>query len=128
MRTRTWIGLLAVVAVLLILVSRSGEPKRTEVGVTRELAGVWRTGEARHADRFLEIRPNEVVFGQGAEGESHHRITGVYLEQMRDGTPLYVLRYSLDGATEEVGELRVRVEHGVLRIHNLPAVAWTVRP
>jgi hypothetical protein len=128
MRGRTWVGLLGVVAVLLVLAARSEGPQRTEVGVTPELAGVWTTTATRYADRFLEIRPHEVVFGQGKEGTDRHRLTAVYLEQPEDGPPLYVLCYHLDGATEAMGELRVRIDQRVLRIHNLPQVAWTPRP
>jgi hypothetical protein len=126
MRARTWIGLLGVVLVLLALSWRSGGPKRTEVGLTSELAGVWRTEDPRYADRFLEIRANEVVFGQGDQGRARHRIAGIYLEQTPEGPPVYVLRYRLDAA-EPTGELRVRVDHGVLRIASQPNVAWTVR-
>jgi hypothetical protein len=128
MRGRTWLGLLAAVAVVLLLLSRAGGPERTEVGVPQELAGVWRTSESRYADRFLEIRPHEVVFGRGADGAERHRITSVYLEPAQDGPPSYVFCYNLDGATEAMGELRVRLDQGVLRIHNLPAVAWVAQP
>jgi hypothetical protein len=125
MRARTWIGLLGVVLVLLAISLRSGGPRRTQVGLTSELAGVWKTEDVRYGDRFLEIRPNEVVFGQGDQGKARYRIAGIYLEQMPEGPPVYVLSYRLDGA-EPMGELRVRVDHGVLRIASQPKVAWTV--
>ena len=126
MRARTWIGLLGVVLVLLALLLRSGGPRRTEVSLTSELAGVWKTEDVRYAGRFLEIRPNELVFGQGDQGKARHRIAGIYLERMPEVPPVYVLRYRLDAA-EATGELRVRVDHGVLRIASQPNVAWTAQ-
>lgn len=123
MKNRRWIWVLAAVATALVILRLGASPDPIEVGVTRELAGVWTTSDARYPGRFLKISPDEVVFGQGEVGEERRRLVGVYREGSSEN-PLYVLRYTLDDEGESVADLRVHLHEGVLRFASQPEVAW----
>ena len=123
MKHRRWIWFLGAVAAVLVILRPGARPEPLDVGVSRELAGVWTTSDARYLGRSLEIAPGEVIFGQGEDGKERRRLVGVFREDS-SGTPLYVLRYALDDLGESVAELRVRVHEGVLRLESQPGVTW----
>jgi hypothetical protein len=131
MSSRRVILLLAVVAAVAVVVRWRSEPERTEVGVTRELAGRWVTADPRWADRFLEITPGEVVFGQGEEGEARYRIEAVYRVEPSEKTApgsAYLIRYRGPDPGREESELEVSVASGELHLANQPGVRWTPEP
>ncbi len=111
------------VAAVLVILRPGARPDPPDVGVSRELAGVWTTSDAKYLGRSLEIAPGEVIFGQGEAGEERRRLLGVYREDS-SGSTLYILRYALDDQRESVADLRVRVHEGVLRFEGHPEVAW----
>lgn len=125
MRLRGWIWGLGVVAALLVIARPGQEPGLREVGVGRELFGVWRTSDSRYADRFLEFGPDVVVFGQGEEGEARHRLVGVFLEESAVSPGGYVVRYWLDDAGERQATLRLHLAEGLLRLDNQRDIVWT---
>jgi hypothetical protein len=131
MSSRRIIVVLAVIAVIALIVQWRTEPERTEVGVTREIAGRWVTANPRWADRFLEITPGEVVFGQGEEGEARYRIVSVYRvpssEEAPGGTS-YVIRYRENADEGAVSDLELSVVDGALRLASQPNVKWTPAP
>lgn len=121
MRTRVLVGLLICFALgAIVWTSRVGN-ERESVGVVSALRGRWTTGHPRLAGRYLEITGREIAFGQGAEGESRHRILGVWRESSDARATVYVIRYSLDG--DEL-HLRVRSSPGRLRLDSQPGVVW----
>jgi hypothetical protein len=95
--------------------------------VTPQLAGVWTTSSPGHFDRFLEIRPGEIVFGQGEAGEARYPILGVTRTPRPRGNSKYLVRYRLDKVTEAEGTLEVLVGPAGLRILSQPRVLWTER-
>jgi hypothetical protein len=127
MRSRNVLALLALVGAGLVAHRFLGSPRGTEVGVSRQLEGVWTTTSTSHADRFLEIRTDEIIFGQGAEGSASYRILGVLFLGDFDDRTTYVIRYRVEPDGEFEGRLEVLLGSSDLRIANQPDVSWTRR-
>lgn len=122
---RHWIWVLAGAAALLVVVRPGRGPAQREIGVGSELVGTWRTTHEGHADRYLEINADQIVFGQGEAQEERRQLVGVFLEEDSANPPVYVLRYSIDDINERTADLRVLLHDDVLRIENQPQIAWT---
>ncbi len=126
MRTRVYLVVLALVAAGLVGWRACGGGQESEGGVTPELAGTWRTTSPGYADRYLEIGSQEIVFGQGEEGEARYPVLGVVRTSGPDDRAQFNLRYRLDAITEAEGKLEVLVGTSGLRIASQPGVLWTV--
>ena len=94
---------------------------REPVGVVRPLVGRWTTTDPAYAGRYIEITPEEIAFGQGAEGEARHRIVGVWRVGRDSRAIFYSIRYAAEDGEVEVG---VRSSPRQLRLMNLPKVVW----
>lgn len=125
MATRRWLIALALLVSALLAQRACSSERGKEVGVTTELAGIWTTRSAKHADRFIEIRPGEIVFGQGEAGESRHSILGVRLSSGPAGRSTYVVRYRIESAELVEGKLELLVGRENLYLANQPAIRWT---
>lgn len=125
MRLRGWISVLGGVAALLVVARPGQGPALREVGVGRELVGVWRSSDPRYLDRFLQVGPDEIVFGQGEDGAARHRLVGVFLEDPVARPGAYVLRYWLDDTGSQEATLRLHLAEGALRLDSQPTVVWT---
>ena len=77
MRSKVYLVVLALVAAGLVGWRACGGAPETAVGVTADLAGIWRTTSPGHIDRHFEIRAQEIVFGQGDEGAVTYPLVGV---------------------------------------------------
>ena len=124
MPIRAVMVLLALIAVSLAWV-RACNVEAVESIVTPQLAGIWTTSSPGHSDRYIEIRPGEIVFGQGDEGEARYPVLGVTRTPRPRGNSKYVVRYRLDKVTETDGTLEVLVGPAGLRILSQPMVLWT---
>lgn len=123
MNIRTLMVVLALVAAGLVGLRACGVDA-TESIVTPELAGVWTTGAPGHADRFLEIRPREVAFGQGDEGEVRYPLLGVTRTARRGGEVVYFLRYRFDAVSEAESTMEVVLGPSGLYIASQPSLRW----
>jgi len=127
-RARTLLVLLGLAAAALLLWRPGRGPQRTQVAVDGEISGRWTTVAPAYADRFLDIRPDRVVFGLGAEGEVSHPVIGVSLEPVEGGGRQYVIAYDGGDPNGTPLELRLSAAGGRLVLANLPDVAWTRSP
>ena len=121
MRPRILIGFLLVLVVVAIVWQSRAKDVRESVGVVRPLIGRWTTTDAAYADRYVEITPDEIAFGQGAEGEARHRIVSVWRVGRESRAIHYSIRYEADDGELEVG---VRSSPRMLRLTNLPKIVW----
>lgn len=128
MRARTLLVLLGLAAAALLLWRPGRGPQRTLAAVDGEISGRWTTVAPAYADRFLEIRPDRVVFGLGAEGQVSHPLIGVFLEPVEGGGEQYVIAYDGGDPNGTPLELRLSAARGRLVLANLPDVAWTRSP
>jgi len=120
--------LLGLTAALLLLWRPGRGPRRTQVGVTGEISGRWITEAPRYADRFLEIRADRVVFGQGDAGEASRPLVDVYVEKVEGGGQEYVVVHEGDDLDSGLSELRLRIVRGRLILSSLPDVVWVRSP
>ena len=121
MRPRVLIGFLLVLVVVAFAWQSRGKDEHQSVGVVRPLIGRWTTTDPAYADRYVEITPDEIAFGQGAEGEARHRIVGVWRVGRESRAIYYSIRYEGDEGELEVG---VRSSPRLLRLASLPSVVW----
>lgn len=128
MKSRTLLVLLGLAAAALLLWRPGGGPHRTLVAVDGEISGHWTTAAPAYADRFLEIRPDRLVFGLGEEGEVSHSLVGVFLEPGEGDARQYVIAYDGGDPNGTPLELRLSARGGRLVLANLPGVVWTRSP
>ena len=109
-------GLLAVLSLIVIGLlgyrACSGAPG-AEVSLPAQLLGVWMTQTPSHADRHLEIRAGEIVFGQGEAGNQKHLIHGVRRRSDDQGHPIYVIRYQVTHLAGERSHPRSEIRRSV---------------
>ncbi|MBP1643667.1 MAG: hypothetical protein H6Q03_2336 [Acidobacteria bacterium] len=125
MRSRRVILVLLAIALGALVLRWSTAERRAEIGVTAEMAGRWVTTDERWAGRFLEIRPGEIVFGQGPEGEARFRIVGVFEVAPVGGLRTFAIRYrEPDDLAAPETEVLIGLAHRELRFVSQPAVMW----
>ncbi|MFN7942974.1 MAG: hypothetical protein U0X73_15395 [Thermoanaerobaculia bacterium] len=121
----SWLAVGSLLVGLLSLRVCAGEGGQ-EVGVTPELAGAWTTTAPDYADRYLEIRPGQIVFGQGEAGAATYPILGVRLSTGRDGASIYEVRYQVEPGEKGEAVLKLVLSGGELHLASQPAIRWTV--
>jgi hypothetical protein len=77
-RSREWSRWLLLLSMLL-LVPGCGRERIKEA--PPELLGVWRTDHPDYRDRYMEIRPREIVFGTGAGTSATYLINRLRLSE-----------------------------------------------
>jgi hypothetical protein len=129
MRLRRVLFVLLAIALGALALRWSSAERREEIGVTAEMAGRWVTTDERWAGRFLEIRPGEIVFGQGPEGEARYRIVGVFELPPVGGLPTFAIRYrEPDDPAAPESELQIGLARRELRLVSQPGVRWVPAP
>lgn len=91
------------------------------------LIGVWKTTGPSYADRFFEIKKDEIVFGTGEGSFNTNAIIYIEAEKIRgEKTSLYTIHYKdRDG---EKGAFSFHYDpamNGVIRLKNQKQFAWT---
>jgi len=64
-------------------------PMREEDTVPGDLIGVWKTTAPTYADRFFEIKTDEVIFGIGEGNFDTYAITRIEIEKDANKKGLY---------------------------------------
>lgn len=82
-----------ILLLLSIILAVSGCGSKSAETLLSEFKGVWKTTAPQYADRFWEIRGNEIIFGTGGESFTSHTVFRVK-EVVRDGKSLYTIFYS----------------------------------
>ena len=95
--------------------------------VPESLVGIWRTGAPNYADRFFELRKNEVVFQIGEGKFDTHRISKIEKEESRkEKRMLYIIYYKGEGGDEtKFLFYHYPEEMGVIRFKNQQEMVWT---
>ena len=108
-----------------ILIALSGCKSGNDRAILNELAGVWKTTAPQYADRFWEIRGDEIIFGTGGESFTSHTVFRVR-EVIRDGKSLYTISYSSPAGQEY--RLSLYYKSGgeaAVRFKNQQQIEWT---
>jgi hypothetical protein len=98
--------------------------------VPGDLIGVWETTAPDYADRFFEIKADEVIFGTGEEKFDTYPITKIKMEKDRDEQKtLYVICYKNTAGQEyKFSFYYDPANQGTIRFKNQKEMIWTKNP
>jgi hypothetical protein len=94
--------------------------------VPEDLIGVWRTMAPTYADRFFEIRRDEIIFGTGEEKFDTYSITKIKIEKNREeqGT-LYIICYkNIEGQEYKFFFYYDPANQGTIKFKNQKEMVW----
>jgi hypothetical protein len=92
-----------------------------------DLIGVWKTSAPQYADRFFEIKKDEIIFGTGEGSLKSNAIINIETEKVRgEETSLYTIQYKdQEGERYTFSFYYDPVKSGVIRFKNQTQIAWT---
>ena len=95
--------------------------------VPENLLGVWRTAAPTYADRFFEIKTNEIIFGTGEEKFDTYPITKIKIEKdpKEQGT-LYIICYqNVERQEYKFSFYYDQTNQGTIRFKNQKKMVWS---
>ena len=98
--------------------------------VPEDLIGVWETTAPTYADRFFEIKTNEVIFSTGEEKFDTYPISKMKIEENRkEQKTLYIICYkNMAGQEYKFSFYYDSAHHGTIRFKNQSEMVWTKKP
>jgi hypothetical protein len=117
-----------VIIIYLIVLSTCQCGRKTTV--PEDLIGVWETAAPTYADRFFEIRTDEIIFGTGEGKFDTYPITKKKIEKDREeqGT-LYIICYkNIEGQEYKFSFYYDPANQGTIRFKNQQEMVWTKKP
>jgi hypothetical protein len=98
--------------------------------VPDDLIGVWETTAPTYADRFFEIKTDEVIFGTGEERFDTYPITKIKIEKDREEQKtLYIICYkNMAGQEYKFSFYYDPANQGTIRFKNQREMVWTKKP
>lgn len=122
MRSR-WVSAALVLAGALACLATVG-CHRNSGRVPQKLLGVWTSSSPGYSDRYIEIRPDTIIFGTGGTRSQGYRILRCERQETPDG-PLYILEFSgVSGGPFRRPLYYLPEGGGKLKFKNEPAVTW----
>lgn len=122
------VGRVCTIIIYLMVLSVCQCGKKT--AVPDDLIGVWKTTAPTYADRFFEIKTDEVIFGTGEEKFDTYPITKIKIEKNREehGT-LYIICYKNTAGQEyKFSFYYDPANQGTIRFKNQKEMVWTKKP
>ncbi len=101
-----------------------------KMAVPEELIGVWETTAPTYADRFFEIKTDEVIFSTGEETFDTYPISKMKIDKDRkEQKPLYVICYKNTARQEYKFSFYYNpANQGTIRFKNQREMVWTRKP
>jgi len=103
------------------------------VSMPEDLIGVWKTSERRYAERFFELREDQVIFSTGGWGVTAHPIFRIE-EHSENGKILYIIYHPNVEGDESPFSFYYDPARSVIRFKNQEQFEWvkwvegTLRP
>ena len=92
--------------------------------VPEDLIGVWKTSHEKYSDRFLELKRDEIVFGQGGDKFALHTIVNV--EKIHeDAGVLYTISYVSGRGEAHTCSFFHDQARDTIRFKNQEIIEWT---
>lgn len=110
----------------LLLLSGCGRGRIKEV--PPELLGVWRTDAPGYQDRFMEIRPREIIFGTGPGSADIHTINGLRRRAAPGHIDFTIFYDNVEGQEYEFSIIFEYSEGGQITLTNQRNMVWRRRP
>jgi hypothetical protein len=114
-------GLLLIFGVL--LVSWGCEQGQTTI-ISDDMVGVWKTSDKKYEDRFIELKKDIVILGQGDGNESVQPIQKVTLVRQK-GKELYTVHYLNDEGDKDSISFFYDPAGGIITLKNQRNIEWT---
>ena len=123
MKMRVWI------IIVCLMVLSACQPAR-KMAVPEELIGVWETTAPTYADRFFEIKTNEVIFSTGEKKFDTYPISKMKIEENRkEQKTLYIICYKNTAGQEyKFSFYYDPANQGTIRFKNQSEMVWTKKP
>jgi len=96
--------------IMLMLMACISCQNQNSATVPEHLIGIWRSADARYADRYLEFSKNLVTFGTGSNSEATHHVQKVEPEKFDDNGIVYTFYYK--DKERETGQLTLTYNPG----------------
>ena len=95
--------------------------------VPENLIGVWETTSPAYADRFFEIKANEIIFGTGEKKFDTYPITKIRIEKDRqEQKTLYLICYkNIEGKVYKFFFYYDPANQSTIRFKNQKEMVWT---
>ena len=114
-----------IICLMVLLVCQCGK----KTAVPDDLIGVWETTAPTYADRFFEIKTDEVIFGTGEGKFDTYPITKVKMEKNREEQKtLYIIFYKNTARQEYKFSFHYDPNQGTIRFKNQKQMVWTKKP
>jgi hypothetical protein len=97
----------------------------TEKTIPDDLLGMWKTSEPEYADRFFELKKDEIIFATGENNTDTYSVASVEQAHDEEGI-LYNVHYlNLEGQQYTFSIYYAPTNHGVIRFKNQKHFTWT---
>lgn len=114
-------GLLLLFGVL--LVSWGCEQGQTTI-ISDEMVGVWKTSDKKYEDRFIGLKKDVVILGQGDGKESIQPIQKVTMVR-QNGKDLYTVQYLDNEGDKDSISFFYNPVGGIITLKNQNSIEWT---
>ena len=92
--------------------------------VPEKLLGVWKTSHSKYADRFIEIKKDVIIFGQGGEKIELHALADIH-ETWEGKSILYTISHlNHEGQRYTFAFYYDPTDGGTIRFKNQPDIIW----
>ncbi len=93
--------------------------------VPEKLLGVWKTSHSKYADRFIEIKNDALIFGQGGEKVELHALADIH-ETWEGKSILYSISHlNHEGQRYTFAFYYDPTDGGTIRFKNQKQIIWT---
>jgi hypothetical protein len=98
-----------------------------KIAVPEDLIGVWETTAPAYADRFFEIKTDDVIYGTGEGKFDTYPITKIKTEEdPKESGTLYVICYkNIEGQEYKFSFYYDPANQGTIRFKNQKEMVWT---
>lgn len=123
MKMRVWIMIFG------LTVLSACQPAK-KMAVPENLIGVWETTAPTYADRFFEIKTDEVIFSTGEKTFDTYPISKMRIEKDRkEQKTLYIICYkNAAGQEYKFSFFHDPANQGTIRFKNQNEMVWTKKP
>ncbi len=102
-----------------------GCQSQTSNTVPEKLLGVWKTSHPKYADRFIEIKNDVIIFGQGDGKSEFHAFADI--ESTREGKQIFytIIHINHHGQRYTFAFYYDPDDGGTMRFKNQRRIIWT---
>jgi len=97
-----------------------------KTAVPEGLIGVWKTSATEYADRFFEIKRDQVIFGTGEGKSDIYPITKIEIGKLpeTEGTLFTILYKNIEGQKYKFSFYYDPTNQGTIRFKNQKEMVW----